>query len=629
MPVSSEDLLIGKLEIELDELTISFYCDRYSECAFSIDSKKEVSKEKAPKEIEELEKLLSSLNKKGLKIKSYKLSPDCSTCSDCFDKAISMFSTPNQLIVTPCLIFKENASYHLILKSQNKESFSLTYPIAKNYISPYKGEEKGYILNFDNQLFYCYLTVKKEEKDFFKIPIFIFPKKLKLEEVKRIIEELLEWQAKLIYDLEPTGLPLRPGEYEKCVIQKLNFIRYLFRRRNMKGILNSIIENPHRILVKEEVLKEVSETETPLPYLLLDLATESTNIKKISSYNYHFKINNDKYLFVKTYEEKTKISYDTYPNRFVKFFLKFLRQELNNIEEKLKSLKENSAYKEYFEWIETKIEPSLEEMKKVVNQILNKDFFKEVPDVFRFSSPPQVLLKEYRYQEIFSAYLNLIRGIKFLNFELEELLHDPIRNMPELYEYWCFLKLWQILEKILKRKGGYEEKLVADNKFGLKLKRNIEVKFNEKMILSYNKPYQTNINLYSSYSVPLRPDFTLNINDHLIIFDAKYRVEWIEEIEKTERNLDDLDEIIIKEKLGTFLLGDLYKMHTYREALFYQEIKNKPVWAIALYPGDKLKLFSENRKNLNIKNIEDFLKYIINNQTKTGGVGAIPLKPES
>jgi predicted component of viral defense system (DUF524 family) len=190
------------------------------------------------------------------------------------------------------------------------------------------------------------------------------------------------------------------------------------------------------------------------------------------------------------------------------------------------------------------------------------------------------------------------------------------------------------------------------------------------------------------------PDFSLKINNNLIIFDAKYRVEWVEEVKEWVEEVKkikkeeekELDEIKTKEKRGTFVLDDLYKMHTYREAILRKEGKDRPLWVIALYPGETLMLFREDgkeeknikeikcflkkiykmhtyreailrkegkdrplwvialypgktpmlfredgKKEENIKEIKCFLKKIIDNKLnklKVGGVGAIPLRPE-
>ncbi|MEO0166556.1 MAG: nuclease domain-containing protein, partial [candidate division WOR-3 bacterium] len=84
----------------------------------------------------------------------------------------------------------------------------------------------------------------------------------------------------------------------------------------------------------------------------------------------------------------------------------------------------------------------------------------------------------------------------------------------------------------------------------------------------------------------------------------------------------------IEEKRGTFKLGDLYKMHTYREAILRKEDKKKPLWVIALYPGTKVALYSESLTSieLDVKDVKND-KIIEKDFFSSGGVGALPFTP--
>jgi len=174
----------------------------------------------------------------------------------------------------------------------------------------------------------------------------------------------------------------------------------------------------------------------------------------------------------------------------------------------------------------------------------------------------------------------------------------------------------------------------------------------------YQRYISTNNEIYS-YSVPLRPDIFIELNGKIIIFDAKYRVNFIDELKKLvedESNLNKEEkrlEIIKKdERRGIYKLDDIYKMHTYREAII-KKIKDenkqpyRPVWVIALYPGDTLALFLERgtKKMIELKLDEDekqikFRDLISNEPVEisieellntlsenSGGVGAIPFRP--
>ena len=99
-----------------------------------------------------------------------------------------------------------------------------------------------------------------------------------------------------------------------------------------------------------------------------------------------------------------------------------------------------------------------------------------------------------------------------------------------------------------------------------------------------------------SYSVDLRPDFALDLGSRLLLFDAKYRAETAEEfgtVPSGER---------------TFERDDLYKMHTYRDAI------TAAAAAFVLYPGDEMRLLPAEGAATDL------------NPAFTG-VGVLPLRP--
>jgi predicted component of viral defense system (DUF524 family) len=107
-----------------------------------------------------------------------------------------------------------------------------------------------------------------------------------------------------------------------------------------------------------------------------------------------------------------------------------------------------------------------------------------------------------------------------------------------------------------------------------------------------------------SYSLSLRPDFALIGPDDRLIFDAKFRLE------ATHWDPDEDDVPARQAKRA-----DLYKMHTYRDALQARA-------AVALYPGNKAEFFDVKcvqRQNVTLANLlrDDGWQ----------GVGALPLRP--
>ena len=105
----------------------------------------------------------------------------------------------------------------------------------------------------------------------------------------------------------------------------------------------------------------------------------------------------------------------------------------------------------------------------------------------------------------------------------------------------------------------------------------------------------------SAYSTPLRPDVVVEVDGVCHIFDAKYRLDRFDVI---DADADDGD-------AATYKRADLYKMHTYRDAI--SSVKT----AFVVYPGSEFVFFDRSgtkRADPSAMQLPD-------------GVGAVPLRP--
>ena len=197
------------------------------------------------------------------------------------------------------------------------------------------------------------------------------------------------------------------------------------------------------------------------------------------------------------------------------------------------------------------------------------------------------------------------------------------KRLSQLYEYWCYFKVLEVLNDLSINKINFDDIFEIDqNKWSIKLKRSnkskktFKILFKEKIVTIdyyYNQLFKRNSN-YKSYSLSFKPDYTLLIKTdnekYFIHFDAKYKSEleikdFYEKIKLEDNNNEKLiDERDAEEEIfHKFKDGDIYKMHTYKDAILNTE------GAYVLYPGEREGLFMENRK------------YVI------PSVGAFPLTP--
>ena len=148
------------------------------------------------------------------------------------------------------------------------------------------------------------------------------------------------------------------------------------------------------------------------------------------------------------------------------------------------------------------------------------------------------------------------------------------------------------MEKLSDSRLDYEDVFkLNSNKWDVNLKVgmnsiqtfNLIIEDNEiKINLFYNKSFKK-ISPYKSYSLNLRPDYTLKINFkdkyYFLHFDAKYKSTGISN-----------DEIYNKKDLS-YKNEDVYKMHTYKDAI------NNTKGAYVIYPEIKMWKYLKRKKN--------------------------------
>ena len=266
---------------------------------------------------------------------------------------------------------------------------------------------------------------------------------------------------------------------------------------------------------------------------------------------------------------------------------------------------ENRFIKTLFsEWIQSIIElergfaeakhiqylPELADMRQRLQQLENR---LELPRTLRplqgIPLPRQRLQGRPGYRELLQVWDQLQQILVLQWHDVAELLAGPIKDLAKLYELWCFFELARALEHIAKPLiplQSYLQKGPFDLQLDIPTGGHNALYFVYGPLhirLFFQRHFRAGQGKQDSYSVPLRPDYTLEITlpgekQFLLCFDAKYRPE-----------------------------GSLEKMHAYRDAL------RSAVGCYLFYPG------TEKNPTLYTNDPREALL----------GVGAFPLRPRS
>lgn len=323
-------------------------------------------------------------------------------------------------------------------------------------------------------------------------------------------------------------------------------------------------------------------------------------------------------------------SVDTPENRFVKAVL----IELDGISgEVIRRAAAGSAAQEGRRSVwSARVEADAREVRLVLGRALRHALW---TDVGRLHHPPlgsTVLQRRRGYREVFghAARLRLTAHLPLNDAAAERLLEG--KDIAKLYELWCFFEVADALRTCLGEPSeahGYREDWRA-----LDVPLDGLLRWPGGVELLYNAHFRGRgggsgaacAGGRTSYSVGLQPDISLWVptgpNAGLHLLDAKFRVNRDSTRWLTSAELLDPDR---ETTAGTFKDDDLYKMHTYRDAI----PAARSVWI--LYPGGgtERRFFRAPTAGTGGRVYDEGLAGVDGTAIAIEGVGAVPLLPSA
>ena len=467
-------------------------------------------------------------------------------------------------------------------------------------------------LNFKAYVGKSFLSIKEGNISSISIPIEIRSKKINyFKQYPAMISDLSEYSSGMLFDLKaPLSqlFKIDQTSTRTTLYEDYMYLEYLFDDKNLPTTMEYLLRNMNSQLIKNKEIVPSSQAGNISPKELINLLTSPDKWIK----NKNSKLNNIKEFkgYIPEYVEEIKYedTIDTNENRFVKYFL----QQINDLIEDLI----NTNPKGY-------IYDNLQKFSQINEYYLQNRIFKDISTLNYLPTNSQILQKKEGYNEILNYFLMLEFSFKLNWSEVTNEFKGYEKRLSQLYEYWCYFKVLEVLNDLSINKINFDDIFEIDqNKWSIKLKRSnkskktFKILFKEKIVTIdyyYNQLFKRNSN-YKSYSLSFKPDYTLLIKTdnekYFIHFDAKYKSEleikdFYEKIKLEDNNNEKLiDERDAEEEIfHKFKDGDIYKMHTYKDAILNTE------GAYVLYPGEREGLFMENRK------------YVI------PSVGAFPLTP--
>lgn len=307
-------------------------------------------------------------------------------------------------------------------------------------------------------------------------------------------------------------------------------------------------------------------------------------------------------------ERQDRSTVDTPENRFAKAFLDQIKWIIDDVRQRAQTRGRSV--------LETRVERECEELEKRLRPISRHSLWTDVGQMVQVPSGSTVLQRRRGYRQLYRHYarLRMMTHLPLDEGEATDLLEA--KDIAVLYELWTFFRLSSLVEDVL---GPPEERLdVERSEWEAGVRTGTTLRWPDGTELRYNPWFSPNSRQdQESYSVPLRPDVALRVpdgpNEGLHLFDAKFRVDKLDEAVPDEEQAK-AEEAERAERAGEFKRGDLYKMHTYRDAI----PDARSIWI--LYPGTEARFYSVNGTRW-----EDDGRSV---PSVPLGVGGLPMRPD-
>jgi len=421
-------------------------------------------------------------------------------------------------------------------------------------------------------------------------------------DMRNVIRDIEEEFAMLSYSfLKETYLTFHTSDHESTDLIWWQIFRDCFTK--ITDATRLIISNPKRRL-QTSVRYERAER---MPYMPAELENEYEEFKEEPTHLYRM--------------EEMYLSKDTIENRFLKY-------ALNNITDRFKRVLRNVM--NVLKADNLDVRNQINGMNEELASIVADPFFRGIGPFKGFTQDSLVMKQAAGYRDVYEQWIILQCG-----YDLQEgVMQLEVKDISELYEIWCFIKVKNMVQHILrdkatmraegsKTKGKFIKSLLQGSKSEVTFWENEEsevqlasVMYNattddeEHISDESDSNKNTDIADTTSKTTEQRPDIVLRLSkkedaiQYTYLFDAKYRIR----------------DTTIPSRNGVEVppVDAINQMHRYRDAIYYthsndEQLKREVIGGYVLYPGNLTK--------------EQFVDSYYQRSVDEVNIGAFPLKP--
>lgn len=531
----------------------------------------------------------------------------------------------------PC--YYEQQTYQLLVEKKEpvELNFYHVHPRLRQAVKPVSGMVMMGMLNFQNEVGYTELELRRNGVCVLRLELEIFPSKIDYRrDYQMIVRDVNEQVYNLSFEfLRRTYLLMGTRETKRQSLTEFwAILRHVFRQ--LADAVERIEVAPHYRLVKENRVMDAARVKragrdnvtflAKRPHLLradavhgvLELETEGGGRQRYSP--------------VQLLETRRRADYDTQENRFVAWMLRRIAAKLKEMKSQLTKREREQRQQGRGqrgagrgEEAERTTDPQLLEhidrMNARVQRLLQLDYLREAGEM-KLISVSLVLQMAPGYRDVYRFYLVLMKGLSIQN----DLYRLSMKDLALLYEYWCFLKIHELLARKYRL---VKQNLIQVSRGGLFVK----LEKGRKAKIEYENPRNGEMFtlLYNAVepdgpTLSQQPDSVLTLGkkdagrtiEYKYVFDAKYRINPAypgtayhrvyqapgpeeEDINTMHRYRDAIVHSVRhsgqkeyeRTMFGAYVLFPYGDEEKFREHRFYKSIELVNIGAFPLLPGTK------------------------------------------
>ena len=448
------------------------------------------------------------------------------------------------------------------------------------------------VINYGSSVGFSDLTVIANGKRVLSVRVEVYPTKLSYkDDYQEMMADINNMVSESILDFMKKTYQVFVPDHKRNDVPAVFFTILQSIYDKYLRAANRILAVPHHKLITEhEVMPHYKAART-----------DARSEKWLRKHPEYVKRCDDRILAEKVLAVNKQITYDTQENRLVKFMLQSTVRRIEDFTRRY----QNSTLKP-----DENIIAGAARMSRELKRLLSTTFLSEVSERNAAKSMSLVFGMAPGYRELYKYYLMLQNGIAVGG----DIFHMSVRDTAQLYEYWCFIKLYDILRSrytlnspdIIKvdRKGvtvdlakGKDSNVVF-----------INPQNGELIKLTYNQSES------KTQTVSQRPDNILELEkkgssvSYKYVFDAKYRIEM---------NPD--PKYYPDDKPGP-KVDDINTMHRYRDSIVYANPSSRFTFEKTMF-GAYI-LFPYARE-------EEYTKHKFYKSIETVNIGGLPFLPSA